>query len=310
MGGRLCLISPTQRMVVQMADYLTFASAEPFSIAVRNATKNWDGALYYSTDAEVWNEWDGTTAIASALHGGEQKIYMRGTGNSLITGQNNILLRDYHGWALTGSSVRCVGNIENLLDWEAVANGKHPQMAGYCYAELFNAWPALTTAPELPATTLSAYCYRAMFTGCSSLVNAPELPATTLAYGCYYGMFYECTSLATVPSLPATILPEQCYYYMFYGCTSLKFSTTQSDEYPNEYRIPTSGEGTDELTSLGLTFSYTGGTFKGNGTINTTYYTANEVIYPDTPVTPSPIDPTSMLMGWLLGGRIAGSRGD
>ena len=34
-----------------------------------------------------------------------------------------------------------------------------------------------------------------MFRGCTSLTTAPELPATTLADGCYYYMFRDCTKI-------------------------------------------------------------------------------------------------------------------
>ena len=62
-----------------------------------------------------------------------------------------------------------------------------------------------------------------MFSFCTSLTSAPELPATTLANGCYEGMFEGCTSLTTAPELPATWLPDGCYYNMFNSCTSLKY---------------------------------------------------------------------------------------
>ena len=34
-----------------------------------------------------------------------------------------------------------------------------------------------------------------MFAGCERLTTAPELPATTLATGCYERMFYRCSSI-------------------------------------------------------------------------------------------------------------------
>ena len=37
-----------------------------------------------------------------------------------------------------------------------------------------------------------------MFEGCTSLTTAPELPATTLASNCYYSMFKGCTNLNTI----------------------------------------------------------------------------------------------------------------
>ena len=193
--------------------WLTFSSAEPFTIGVNNATKNWDGTLYYSTDTTTWSEWNGTAAIASAEHEGEQRIYMSGSGNSVITDGNK--------WLFTGSNIACTGNIENLLDYEIVSNGEHPVMGEYCYRSMFNGCTALTTAPELPATTLAGNCYAYMFYNCTALTTAPKLPATTLADSCYYSMFERCSSLTTAPELPATTLASDCYNCMFELCTSL-----------------------------------------------------------------------------------------
>ena len=159
---------------------LTFSSPNSFTLKTNNSKKNWDGELEYSTDTKTWNVWDGTTTL-SADSG---KLYLRGTGNTAITGNSE----DYR-WVFTGSNIACVGNIENLLDYATVADGKHP--------------------------TMERSCYRHMFRNCTSLTTAPELPATTLAYNCYYAMFHSCTSLTTAPELPATTLAEICYYDMF-----------------------------------------------------------------------------------------------
>lgn len=299
-GDMASLISAVRRL-----SYLTFSSAEPFTIATNNATKNWDGTLYYSTDTETWSEWDGTTAIASAEHEGEQRIYMRGRNNSVITGTGTSAFDNTVRWVLEGSNIRCDGNIENLLDYVIVAKGEHPRMGDYyCYAFMFYQCDSLVSAPELPAIDLTASCYVGMFRGCYNLANAPELPATNLAESCYNGMFWTCKSIANAPKLPATTLAGACYADMFYGCTSLitapelpattlayrcynrmfqgcksiKISETQSDEYPNEYRIPTSGTGTTATDALTDMFTNTGGTFTGTPEINTTYYTSNALV--------------------------------
>ena len=62
-----------------------------------------------------------------------------------------------------------------------------------------------------------------MFYGCSSLTTAPNLPATTLASNCYYTMFRGCKNLTTAPELPATTLENNCYQNMFYGCKKLNY---------------------------------------------------------------------------------------
>jgi hypothetical protein len=110
--------------------YLTFRSDSSFTLKVNNNTKNWDGTLYYSTDLETWSEWDGTTTLNSV----NNKLYLRGKGNTVITGSDNQI---NYRWVLTGSNIECTGNIENLLDWETVESGSHPSMGPYCYAYLF-----------------------------------------------------------------------------------------------------------------------------------------------------------------------------
>ena len=225
--------------------YLSFIGNEDFTLKTGNTTKNWDGTLEYSTDKSTWNTWNGTE-ISSA----GSKLYLRGTGNTKITGDS-----PEYRFVFTGTSalkIACEGNIENLLDYETVSAGGHPTMA--------------------------IACYQFMFDGCVSLTIAPELPATTLAEGCYQIMFHGCTSLTTAPELPATTLTDYCYSAMFYGCTKIKLSTTQTGEYQTAYRIPISGTGTTATRALSDMFSSTGGTFTGTPSINTTYYTSNTVV--------------------------------
>ena len=336
------------RNILQVKSYLTFNSPSSFTLKVNDTTKHWNGTLEYSTDTSNWSTWDGTTTLSSATSGSDNVLYLRGTGNTVITGNNNS-----YKWVLTGSDIACTGNIENLLDYATVESGNHPTMANYCYRYMFRDCTSLTRAPALSATTLSTYCYSNMFQGCTGLTQAPALPATTVAddcyndmfYGCtsltqapalpattlknycyqsmfractsltqapalpattladycyndmfysctsltqapalpattlknycYQGMFYDCTSLAQVPALSATKLKNYCYRYMFQNCTSLKLSSTQTDEYTQEYRIPSSGTGTTATNALTYMFISTGGTFTGTPAINTTYYLSN-----------------------------------
>ena len=145
-----------------------------------------------------------------------------------------------------------------------------------CYYRMFAGCTSLTQAPALPATTLADNCYDCMFQDCTSFTQAPALPATTLANSCYRYMFYGCASLTQAPALPATTLPDYCYYGMFYGCTSLKLSYTKDGEYMVAYRIPTSGTGTSATYAVTNMFRYTGGTFTGTPSINTTYYLSSD----------------------------------
>lgn len=146
---------------IQITNYLTFSSPNPFSISV--ATPGWDGKLYCSTDTKTWAEWTGNEVNATEVDG-TYALYFRGTGNTKIAAGLTA-----NKWILNGSSISCIGNIENLLDYETVEAGQHPRM--------------------------SVRCYNGMFSGCTSLTTAPSLPATTLKYSCYNYMFYGCTKI-------------------------------------------------------------------------------------------------------------------
>ena len=196
--------------------YLTFSSPNSFTLKVNDTTKHWDGTLEYFASDRTWTTWDGTTALSSATKGSDNVLYLRGTGNSVITGDKST-----YKWVLTGSDIACIGNIENLLDYVTVKSGSHPTMADNCYAFMFYDCKALAQAPALPATPLAPNCYRIMFYQCTSLTQAPTLPATTLADYCYSQMFYQCTSLAQAPARPGTTLADYCYRVMFSGCTTL-----------------------------------------------------------------------------------------
>ena len=277
--------------------YLTFSSPNSFTLAVNDTSKCWNGTLEYFASNKTWAVWNGATTLSSVDNDGEHVLYLRGIGNTIITGN-----RSNYRWVLTGNNIKCIGNIENLLDYATVTAGNHPTMANYCYAYMFYGCTSLTQAPALPATTLADYCYTQMFCGCTSLTQAPALPVITLANQCYDGMFSGCTSLTKAPALPATTLANNCYHYMFLnctsltqapalpaitladycyngmfqGCTSLKLSSTQTGEYTQEYRIPTTGTGTTATDALTDMFINTGGTFTGTPEINTTYYLSSD----------------------------------
>ena len=196
---------------LQVKPYFTFKSPSSFTLNVQDTTKHWDGTLEYSTDTSTWSTWNGTTTLSSSTSGRNNVLYLRGTGNTKITGSS-----EQYKWVLTGSDIKCSGNIENLLDYATVTSGNHPTMARYCYFNMFNGCTSLTQAPALPATTLKYQCYAYMFQDCTALTQASALPATTLAQSCYKSMFNRCTNLTQAPNvLPATTLTESCYMYMF-----------------------------------------------------------------------------------------------
>lgn len=149
---------------------LEFSSANPFSIS---APKNWDGKLEY-TNGSGWKMWDGS-AIASGEIENNHYIYLRGTGNSKITGTTSSSVK----WSIIGTNIACNGDIDLLLDYSTVKNGNRPAMASYCYSNMFQGCTSLTTAPSLPATTLANNCYNSMFYLCT------KIKLSTTASGTY-----------------------------------------------------------------------------------------------------------------------------
>lgn len=109
--------------------YLTFSSANNFTLSVENLSKNWNGTLEYFTSDSAWTAWDGTQALVANANEGEYALYLRGIGNTVITGSTN----NQPSWVLIGTDIKCIGNIENLLDYATVKSGKHPNMSNYCY---------------------------------------------------------------------------------------------------------------------------------------------------------------------------------
>ena len=171
--------------------------------------------LETSTDGSTWKDYnwsDNTGDEYTNLSVGD-KIYFRAKTENQTIGSSN---SNYYKFIMSGK-ISASGNIQTLLK----ADGSRTDVPNNCYNNMFNGCTSLTTAPKLPATTLSNNCYYQMFLSCSSLTDAPELPATTLAEYCYSSMFSSCTSLTTAPELPATTLADDCYDSMFNKCTSL-----------------------------------------------------------------------------------------
>ena len=169
--------------------------------------------LEYTTDnvfkpSPVWQKMDVNTVIT--LENAGDMVYFRG----VLSGDNTT--SNYTQFTMTGK-IAAKGNCNALWNYMKL----NAPLKVYCGYYMFSGCTSLTTAPELPATTLASGCYEYMFSSCTSLTTAPELPATTLVSSCYQGMFNGCTSLTTAPELPATTLAVQCYWCMFKGCTSL-----------------------------------------------------------------------------------------
>ena len=193
--------------------YVTFTAKDPQTFKM---TKPGYNRFEYSVNNGKWATVKAGTEVT--FGGANGTLRLRGTsinGTASSTwdgGYSTITFTD------KTVDVACTGDIRTLLDWRNYST-VNTQKARFC--SLFKDCAVLTSAPDLPATTLADDCYFKMFYGCTSLTSAPELKATTLADQCYFAMFSRYTSLTSAPELKATTLADECYSSMFYGCTSL-----------------------------------------------------------------------------------------
>lgn len=203
-----------------------------------------DEYFEYSVGGGKWTKFTSTISDENAVAFGGANGNLRLRGKSSKGTATKPKCYSTIKFTTSNSPVQCTGDIRTLIDYEnytttSTENARFinlfknntqltsaPELpattlANNCYEGMFRGCTSLATAPVLPATTLAPSCYLSMFNGCSALTTASELPATTLADNCYDAMFWECTSLNTAPELPATTLAASCYNGMFYGCSSL-----------------------------------------------------------------------------------------
>ena len=200
------------------APYVTFTAEQPQTFKMTTEENYNISDLEYSVNNGKWQNVE--KGIPVTFGGANSTLRLRGTN---ITGTAS-------GWTAHSTitftdpnvEVACTGDIRTLLDWRNYST-VDTQNARFCC--LFKDCAVLTSAPDLPATTLADECYFKMFYGCTKLTSAPVLPATTLARSCYQAMFFGCTSLEKAPELKATTLAYQCYYSMFQYCTKLSTVT-------------------------------------------------------------------------------------
>ena len=194
--------------------YVTFTAKDAQTFKMTEYEGYKIPGLEYSVNNGDWTTLEAGTGVP--FGGSNGNLRLRGTnlnGTSVPSQYSTITFTN------SNVPVACTGDIRTLLDWD---NYTTVNTENAMFIKLFENCSVLTSAPELPATSLADNCYYCMFLGCTNLKSAPELPATSLAINCYYGMFSMCTNLKTAPKLPAPTLATYCYAFMFSGCTNLK----------------------------------------------------------------------------------------
>ena len=211
------------------ADDLCITAIEPSTVAIAfyRITNSPDTTLQvtdgsyksnieYSHDGLQWTRFEPNVVVSLANAG--DKIYLRGDNPEFLSRydrENQAI--EYTCFNMTGR-VAASGNIMQLVE----PSGKATEIPGpYYFYRLFDGCDALTSAPELPATTLGDNCYGYMFNSCSSLLSSPELPATEVSPASYACMFRLCTGLTEAGRIHAKKVGMFGCMFMFNGCSSL-----------------------------------------------------------------------------------------
>ena len=206
--------------------YLTFTADQPqtFKVSTKNSY-TLDESIQYSLNGGVWTKLDVGTEITFGGDNGALRLRGKSSGGTASADNKYAFI----SFGDSKVKVTCSGDIRTLVNYD---NYVTVSTANARFCSLFKDCASLTTAPELPATTLADYCYKSMFSNCAGLTTAPELPATTLADYCYSSMFSYCAGLNTAPELPATTLAAGCYGQMFWDCKKLDNITMLATDIP------------------------------------------------------------------------------
>ena len=209
----LALVSIANTVIGQQSepDYLCFEVTKGTIISLKRVSNNYQPKpnIQYSYDRTSWND---LVINKEITIDNDCDVFFRGNNPNGINKND-----DNYVYFYVSNSFACHGNIMSLID----GIGETTEIpTPFCFGHLFQNCP-LTTAPKLPATTITAHCYDKLFFGCKNLTTPPELPATEVYLYSYGSMFAGCSNLTTAPILPATKLGDCCYSSMFSGCENL-----------------------------------------------------------------------------------------
>ena len=131
--------------------YVTFSAESVQTLSMSEKVNN----LEYSINGGEW----ATLGTATVAFGGDYGDLRLRAQNAKGTNGSTISFGNV-------TPVSCSGDIRTLVDYE---NYSTVYTGSAKFDGLFNRCSSLTSAPELPATTLAESCYLDMFSGCSSL---------------------------------------------------------------------------------------------------------------------------------------------
>ena len=202
----------------------------------------------------------GTGQLYTTAYSYSYYSYFNSTADFNAYGNPKSLLYsdDFATFDETGKRVRFLGlfrEAEHLINAKRLAMPSN-LATNNALEYMFYGCTSLTTAPELPATSVGIRSYGYMFQNCTSLTNAPSiLPSIYSNTDVYESMFEGCTSLTTAPLMNVTRISNGGCSAMFKGCTSLVNTPQINATYVGYEGCYEMFKGCTSLTSVSFDFS-------------------------------------------------------
>ena len=158
--------------------------------------------LKHCKDGVTWTQYDFNPIPLAA----GETLYLKGNNENGFSGEQRLCTfgdLSSIGMSNTPSTGKfeCHGNIMSLLYGDDFED-KTTIPSETCFGYLFFNCSGLTTAPELPATTMTEMCYYGMFDGCTSLNHITMLATYISAYNCLNGWVNGVSSTGTFVKHP------------------------------------------------------------------------------------------------------------
>lgn len=182
---------------VQSGD-VVFVKGENFGIN-NNGIGTFSSTANFDVEGNVMSLIYGDNFENQTSLSGKDYVFM-----NLFSGCTTVINADKMELPATTLSNYCYCNMFNRATSLVKAPSELPAttLGGACYMNMLYNCSAMTTVmDELPATALTASAYTNMFSGANNFTTAPFLPALTISEYGYYHMFYNAKKVNSITCL-------------------------------------------------------------------------------------------------------------
>lgn len=221
-----------------LTDYLTIESIDDCNVYFTQNQINDTVVFDYRINKGNWNHYSGAQVgertLISSLNQGD-KLEIRGTNRQLETGSVHISYPSFY----CDGRFNVSGNVLSIIYGDDYPNHSSYTVS-YGLADMFADNSYLISAENLVLPqVVGVGVLSSMFQNCRNLTTAPVLPAATLSQSSYVDMFRNCASLNYIKCLATDISATNCTYLWVSGVAST--GTFVKDPNMSDWTIGESG---------------------------------------------------------------------